>query len=310
MEKLLIVGTESLAGSNLALALEDSFEVCGISRDSAAQLDGVDTAVVRREDLAGLAAQVELAAPRWIIHCPSTAAASWDTDPSMAKVADESVAAVQLTDWAHEHGARLTVLSTDAVFAGPRMFHAEDFPATASGPWASAARRVEEALRGTAALVVRTHAYGWSPQEDSFAEQIWSACTDRRPLAVDGRRHATPLWIGDLADFLVKAYRAEVDGLWHIAGAERTSPFRFACELAGAFGLPAPSAAATTSADPDALDQAETSLCSRRARRVLELSLPLLREGLRRFAAQADSGWRDRLRGDAWEPATTPRRAA
>lgn len=310
MDRLLIVGTESLAGSNLALALEDRFEVCGVSRDAAAQLDGIDTAVVRREDLAGLSAHVERLAPQWIIHCPRTAASSWDTDPAMTAVADESVAAVQLADWAREHAARLTTLSSDAVFAGPRMFHAEDFPATASGPWASAARRIEQALEGTAALVVRTHVYGWSPQEDSFAEQIWSACTDRRPLAVDGRRHATPLWIGDLAEFLVKAYRAEVEGLWHIAGAERCSPFRFACGLASAFGLTGPQAAVTSSADPDALDQAETSLCSRRARRELELPLPLLRDGLKRFAEQVDSGWRDRLRGDAWEPATTPRRAA
>lgn len=310
MDKLMIVGTESLAGSNLALALEDRFVLSGVSRDASVQVEGVDTVVVRREDLAGLAAQVAKAAPQWIIHCPLTAASSWDTDPATPTVCDESVAAVQLADWAREQGARLTVLSTDAVFAGPRMFHAEDAPAVAGGPWPVAARRVEESLHGTAALVVRSHVFGWSPQEDSFAEQIWSACTDRRPLAVDGRRHATPLWIGDLAEFLVKAYRAEVDGLWHIAGLERTSPFRFACQLSTAFGLPAPIAAAPSTADSDLLDSAETSLCSRRARRELELALPLLRDGMKRFAEQVDSGWRDRLRGDAWETATTPRRAA
>ncbi len=33
-------------------------------------------------------------------------------------------------------------------------------------------------------------------------------------------------------------------------------------------------------------------------------------EGLARFAAEADNGWRDRLRGEAWDGATAPRFAA
>ncbi len=93
MDKLLIVGIESLSGSNLALALEDRFLVSGVSRGGFFQLEGVETKVVRRDDLAGLEHCVAELAPRWILHCPLVAASSWDLDPAMSSVSDESAAA-------------------------------------------------------------------------------------------------------------------------------------------------------------------------------------------------------------------------
>ncbi len=120
------------------------------------------------------------------------------------------------------------------------MFHSEDSPPQGKGAAADAARRLEAAVANTAALVVRTHVYGWSPRQDSFCEQLWSAAVDRRPAMADGRRHATPILASDLAELLVAAHHAQLRGTWHIAGAERTSPYRFACELAAAMGLPAP----------------------------------------------------------------------
>jgi dTDP-4-dehydrorhamnose reductase len=274
------------------------------------RLEDVETMIVRRDDLAGLEHCVSEVTPRWILHCPLTAASSWDLDPAMSSITDETGAAASMARWAAAHDARFTLLSTDAVFAGPRMFHTEASPLGASGVWPAAARRMEQVVAGTNALVVRSHVFGWSPQEDSFTEQAWSACTDRRPMAVDGRRHATPLLITDLAEFLAKAYQAELQGLRHIAGSERTSPFRFTCELAVALGVPGPQTAIPATSNAEFLDHAETSLCSRQAQHELDLSLPMLREGMQRFVAQAENGWRDRLRGEAWEPTISPRRAA
>ncbi len=59
MDKLLIVGIETLAGSNLALAFEGRFTVSGISRDGALQIDGIESSLVRRDDLAALERQVD-----------------------------------------------------------------------------------------------------------------------------------------------------------------------------------------------------------------------------------------------------------
>jgi dTDP-4-dehydrorhamnose reductase len=292
----------------LALALEDRFQVSGVAFDATASFEGVEIVSLQRDDLAALEGRLAERSPRWIVFCPQTSAGSWDLSTRTHALADEMGAAQALARWTAAHDAQLTLVTTDAVFAGPRMFHEEESPALASGPGPEKARRLEETLIVAGALVVRTHVYGWSPAQESFCEQLWSAAIDRRPVAIDGRRHATPMLASDLANYLVRARQAQISGLWHIAGAERTSPYRFACELATALGLPAPPMA-TSSDDIAALDQAETSLCSRRARRKLEMPLPMLGEGLDRFAAQAENGWRDRLRGESWD-ATTPSRFA
>jgi len=78
---------------------------------------------------------------------------------------------------------------------------------------------------------------------------------------------------------------------------------RFAAELAAAFGI--------RHFRPD-LDRrplrrplVETALDCRRAQRDLGRPMPLLREGLARFAAQAANGYRARLRvGDLTRPLT------
>jgi dTDP-4-dehydrorhamnose reductase len=197
--------------------------------------------------------------------------------------------------------ARLTVISSDVVFAGPRMFHEEtSVPGNASAR-AAQVRAMEEALAPTRALVVRTHAYGWSPIEAhaGFAQRAFEALSASNPLTADGRRHATPILATDLADLLLRAYERRLHGLYHLAGAERASPFRFISELATAFGIRFPqNHAHAMPATIDAWDD-ETSLTSRRARRALEMTTPMLRDGLSRFAEQHHNGWRDRCRAAA-----------
>ena len=114
-------------------------------------------------------------------------------------------------------------------------------------------------------------------------------------MVADGRCYATPILASDLADLLWPAYELRLSGLYHLAGAERTSAFRFVVELAAALGIEKPWGSQRLSL-PDSAWHEETSLNSRRARRVLERATPLLGEGLRRFAEQAENGWRQRWR--------------
>jgi hypothetical protein len=80
-----------------------------------------------------------------------------------------------------------------------------------------------------------------------------------------------------------------------MTGAERTNQHRFAAEVAVAFGftgrqvnLVAPEVASRAYVD-------ETSLNTRAIRRTLETPLPMLREGLSRWATEGMLGRRDEL---------------
>ena len=175
------------------------------------------------------------------------------------------------------------------MLCGPRMFHNEESQALAPGSQAVCARAIEQTLAVAGVLVVRTHAYGWSPVEAQagFAERACEALVTRSPLRADGRRYATPILATDLAELLERAYELRLRGLYHIAGAERASAFRFVTELANVLGI---DGCRRCDVEPMAHDgiELETSLSSRKARRELDMTTATLRDGLTRFAEQRD----------------------
>jgi dTDP-4-dehydrorhamnose reductase len=296
----LITGVDGMLGANLACSLGGRCAAVGLFGRHPVSLPGVKTSHWDPADPAALAGRIRRERPQWIIHCGPLARGSWDLPHEAPRAKHEADTCALLAGLCREAGSRLTVLLTDAVFAGPRLFHDEQTAANSRQPFALAAQRVEKALAAAGALVVRTHAYGWSPAgaPPGFAEQVWQTLVQGKAAHVDPDRHATPILAGDLAELLWRAYGRRLQGLYHLAGAERTSAYRFSVELAAAFGLTSPAPAP----EQDPLDGAdtrhlhETSLNTRRARRELAGPMPTLREGLNRFAEQAANGYRARLR--------------
>jgi len=299
-EKLLVTGVDGIVGANLALSLANRFAVLGLFRQRAVSPHGCRTAPWDPADRGQLAGLLRREAPHWIIHCGPLACGSWDLPETCPNGDDEARVCTLLAELCSESGSRLTVISTDAVFAGPRLFHDERAAVTSHRPIARAACQAEESLEASGALVVRTHAYGWSPAgaQPGFAEQAWQILREAAPGRFDPHRHATPILASDLAEIVWLAYRRGLEGLYHIAGAERTSAYRFAHDLATVFGFmgdPVP-ADDQPPPDPEVDHLHETSLGTRRVRQDLGCPLPMLRDGLERFAAQAGNGFRDRLR--------------
>lgn len=297
MNKLVIVGVDSVVGANLALALADRWEVVGLGSSSLGTLGGVPLRTPAATGWPDALALVGDEHPDWIVHCPRSLRPSWDSVVSVATEAEELRLADSLARLADLLGARLTTISTDAVFAGPRMFHDEQSSEFATTSLAKHARELESrVLEHPGTLVLRTCAYGWSPAgvAPDWAERTWQGLSGGTALAADGARYATPILATDLAELIQRAWQLGLAGLLHVTGAERTNGFRFACELAQALGV-APPARATRPGAQAAV--AESSLGTRRACRALETPMPLLREGLCRFAQQLHSGWRQRLLG-------------
>jgi dTDP-4-dehydrorhamnose reductase len=302
--KLVITGLDTVVGANLAVALADRCSIVGISKSRLVRPDGCGAELWNSDGPGKLGDLVIQENPEWIVHCGPFARSSWDVPQEVPDAEAEAAKCRLLVDLARQTGAQLTVLSTDAVFAGPRLFHAETAPVSNQQPFALSARYVEQTLEGAGTLVVRTHAYGWTPAdcEPCIGERIWRDLTEASEIWVPADRHATPILATDLAEFLWLAYRHQLTGLCHIAGAERTSAYRFAAELASSCGLG--SAPGRRGNLPSYLPAdtclAETSLSSRLAQQTLHRPMPMLREGLDRFIAQARNGHRARLQRGAW----------
>jgi dTDP-4-dehydrorhamnose reductase len=253
-------------------------------------LDSLDAAV----------AKIRQRRPQWIVYCGEAAEGSWAGNG--LNFPDEPRRVERIVEAGIEADARMLLLSSDAVFSGPKLFH-EESELIADDMHCHHLHAIEQAAlapSGQRVLVVRSHPFGWSTPGDSFAEQIWQTLKRGEPLEVDPAAYATPILASDLAELLLRCFRARLHGLLHVGGAERTSQLRFALELATVAGfdrrLVRSKPVDVTAADLSA-PQRETSLASRLVRRELGVALPLLRESLLRFAEQATNGYRDRLRG-------------
>lgn len=299
MEKLLITGVDGMLGCNLGLALSECCDVVGLcSASQGVELPGLDTRCCDIGDHAALRDLCDAEQPGWLIHCGALARSSWDLEQNPdLDTAAELRAAEALAALAARQACRVTVISSDAVFTGPRLFHDERSIAAATSSAATVARQIESLFADGPALVVRTHAYGWSPTTDraGWIETIWNLIERGDAWSADPVRHATPILATDLAPLLWRAHQRELTGLYHITGAERTSPQRMALELANASGVDVPTAPPRPWQATDGGLRDETSLNTRRARRDLKRAMPLLREGLERWLAQAESGYRQRL---------------
>jgi len=292
MERLLVTGVDGCAGANLALALSDRCQVLGLHTRQAVACDALETITCDLTNSQHLEQVIGEWRPTWLIHCGPLCASWWDATECLG--ADEAVIAGRLARLALEAKFRLTVLSSDCVFAGPRMFHTEESEATNASARAAHTVALERAL-DSRTLVVRTHVYGWGPPvaRTSAAEAMAESLLGGMTVAASGLSHATPILASDLAELLWRAFELRLEGMFHMGGAERASQYRFACELAASLGVNV-SQVRVEPKEPAWPD--ETSLNSRRARRALECPLPLLCEGLTRFAAQATNGWRGNWR--------------
>jgi dTDP-4-dehydrorhamnose reductase len=298
--KLIVTGVEGTWGANVALALSERFAVLGLYHRRTVSLYGCRTAPWRPDDQADWAGTIRQESPCWIVHCGPLARSSWDLVPGVPDGTCEGRLWAALARLAARLGTRLTVLTTDAVFAGPQIFHAENSPAAGRCPLGRAAREAERHLRRLPqVLLVRTHAYGWSPpgEKAGLVERIWTSLVGGGRQSLDADRYATPILAADLAGLLADAFDRRTTGVCHIAGAERVAQHQFARQLARAFGLPDdfPAAAvAGRSAEAGAAD--ETSLATGLARQSLCRPMPTLREGLDRLVGQVHGGYRSRLR--------------
>lgn len=296
MDTLLIVGINTTLGANLALSLDEQFNVCGVPLDASAVPTGVNVrslGEVTPQRIRPLLAELR---PRWLIHAGQLARSSWDTSDEKVNWQQETALASGLGVIAQEAKVPFCFVSTDAVFAGPRLFHEETARATGPTPLAVAAREAESSVAATGALVVRTHAYGWSVASDgALLETLWRQLAENQRPACEGRHYVTPILASDLAQLLARAYERKLHGLYHITGAERTNRIRFSSELAGAAGFEVDHRAPLPAGDSLSGPAVETSLNTRRARRDLDWPMPLLREGLERLAAQRVNGYLDRL---------------
>ncbi|MEZ6065964.1 MAG: sugar nucleotide-binding protein [Planctomycetaceae bacterium] len=304
MDSILIVGVETVVGGNVAAYLSAGSrarKVTGLCRAEHVRIDGCSTyhTDVRRCE----------EAVRWIndskatqiVFCGAASHSSWES--ATVQIDESLIESTRVwAEAAQQSGCPITIISSDAVFSGPQMFHDEDSSSHCGSMQANCIRQAETAASEACpqALIVRTNAYGWSPRgEQGWIERQLAGLRKNRLADADYIRHGTPILATDLAGVLMRVWSEGLSGTFHIAGAERVSPLKFVQRLGDSFQLPWLSLERGGSLNecPTGFASGECSLQTKRIRKAICLAMPMISEGLARLAEQDSTGFRNRLLG-------------
>ncbi len=200
-----------------------------------------------------------------------------------------------------EQGAQLVHISTDAVFDGRRGGYREEQRPHPINVYGRSKLAGEQAVKHAhpRAIICRTNIFGWNALSKlSLAEWFLDSLESERRTPGFSDVWVTPLLVNDLAGILVQMLEADLKGTYQVVGADCVSKYEFGVRLARVFHL------ATELIEPVSVDEAQLRaprpkrLCldGRKAARALDLSLPRLNDGLKRFRALRDDGYRARLK--------------
>jgi dTDP-4-dehydrorhamnose reductase len=301
VDKLLVAGIDTILGANLAAWLAQRYQVVGLSWSNSLAIAGCETAACERDSTDAARKWIASERPQWVVYCGPGAHSAWNVSATSAPHPESVHVAGTWARAAQEFGCEFTVISSDAVFTGPWMFHRENGTCFCESTPARILRMIEKEVTDVYpnTLLIRSNVFGFAPTPETagMVETVLHAVTEGQPLALDCMRYATPILATDFAEILDRAYQSKLRGLHHLSGSERINPFRFACLLADQFGLPMSSldAIETPLENRREFGAGETSLQSRRIRKALDVSLPLVREGLSRLYEQHVSGYLDRF---------------
>lgn len=303
METVLVIGLDTVAGANIATCLSSRYRVVGLTSATPVSLQGCETHTYQEDDVETAQHWLSLIRPDWVVYCGMAANSSWSVDPTKFSTKDPVLAVRNWVSAAELHSARFTHISSDAIFTGPWMFHEEDCQGLCESPEAELVRAIErEVSLCNNTLIIRTNVFGWTPAAYGAGqiEKLVQSLQDGSFSELDCYRHGTPLLATDLAAIIEHAYQERLTGTFHVAGGERISPLEFVQRLAKTFDLTVPVLPRATVMNERATGFAngETSLHTRKIRRALSISMPMLDDGLQRLLDQQNNGYLNRLNNE------------
>ena len=147
----------------------------------------------------------------------------------------------RLAELCAKRGVRLIHISTDAVFDGTKdsVYTEEDAPNPLS-IYARTKLDGETAVLSVNAdaVVARVNFFGWSLSgKRSLSEYFVNHLSSGKEC--DGFTDVCfcPLFVGDLADTLVRMLEKDLSGLYHVVGSEAMTKYDFGVKIARQFGF-------------------------------------------------------------------------
>ena len=301
MTRILITGASGLLGLNLSLLETGRHVIIGVDRS---KLAGTPFELIRADLLDRQAADhiLDTVRPDAIIHTAANANVdACESDPQGAQRLNAELPG-ELAEACAKRGIRLAHISTDAVFDGTleRPYTESDTP-NPLGVYARTKLAGERNVLAAnpQAIVARVNFFGWSLSGTrSLSEFFFNKLSTGQQCNGFTDIYFCPLFVGDLAETLVKMLDKNLSGLYHVVGSEALSKYAFGQRIARQFGFDADLVI------PRSVE--ESGLKARRSHNLrlsihklstdLGLEIPSVSTGIEKFYTQAQQGYPQKMR--------------
>lgn len=237
--KLLITGASGLLGLNFSLLEMGTHTIVGVDRS---KLTNPPFDLIRADLLDPQAVDRTLSAaqPDAIIHTAANANVdACESDPAGARLLNAHLPG-ELAAACAKRGIRFLHISTDAVFDGAKDgFYTEEDAPNPLGVYAQTKLEGERNVLSAnpRAAVARVNFFGWSLSGTRSLPEFFvnNLSTGR---ACNGFTDVwfCPMFVGDLAQTLVRMLEKGLSGLYHAVGSQALTKYDFGVRIARQFG--------------------------------------------------------------------------
>jgi len=307
--KLLVTGASGLLGLNLSLGIQAPHRAIGVDRSKLAHtpFELVQAELTQPGVISRL---IETIRPDAIIHTAANANIdSCESDPEGARILNAELPGVFAASCARA-GVRLIHISTDAVFDGTKNgIYTESDSTNPLSVYAQTKLDGEKAVlaANADAIVARVNFFGWSLSGTrSLSEFFVNKLSAGQPCNGFTDVYFCPMFVGDLAETLVRMLDKGLSGLYHVVGSEALSKYDFGVRIARQFGFD------EGLIRPLSVEKSE--LTARRSHNLrlsihrlstdLGLEIPGISTGIEKFYTQLQQGYPQKMRSYAQEAGT------
>ena len=231
MTRVLVTGGNGQVGRSIA-------ELASDARFAALDIAVTNRSTVDITDRAGLNAAFDRLQPDVVINAAAYTSVDAAESDEAAATAVNTDGVASLADLCAAHGARLLHLSTDYVFDGTKDgWYVESDPIAPLGVYGRTKAAGEAAARACPAHLILRTSWVYATHGNNFVKTMLRIGAELPELGVVDDQVGCPTSAHDIAEALLHLSSLDVNGTYHLAGADSASWHEFAVAIFAAADL-------------------------------------------------------------------------
>ena len=239
MKKIMVIGIEGMLGHTFLNVASKDYDVVGtyfgskfkqkFQKFSTEELD-----ITNKKSVDSI---VKKHMPDMIVNCAAVTDVDFcESHPKIAEAVHVDGTKF-LSEAADAICTKFVHLSTDFIFDGRKGCYTEEDSPNPLGVYAKTKYEGEKVVSKNG-IIGRTCIYGWNIQnKQSIVEWIINKLMNSKSVSLFVDSFFSPIYTGDFSRIILEMFEKKLKGIYHVAGSEKISKYKFGLKVAKVFNL-------------------------------------------------------------------------